>query len=216
MSENKPFLEFRAVFMKTDAAIYFSHLDLNRSVSRALRRSKQSIWMSEGFTPRPHLVFTPPLPLGYRSTAELMDFRLTLGSDLDESALKGAFPDTLKILEVYTPKTKLKDIAFADYRITLDTEVSADTVSEIFSRPVELIKKTKRTEELTDITGFIKKLECTNTEKGLVIDVTLDCSQTSTLSPAYIIQALEINGIKTDGADVCRTGFRFHDMTDFK
>lgn len=216
MSDNKPFIDVRAVFEKKDAAIFFSHLDLSRTVARAMRRSKQDIWMSQGFTPRPHLVFTPPLSLGYESECEMMDFRLNLGATLDRAAFENAFPDTLKIKDVYFPKTKLKDIAFAKYRILIDTDSTPKDIVTFFDGPVMMLKKTKRSEQTVDITQFIKKLECTASDTGVVIETVLDLSGTSTLSPSYVIDALIQGGTDIRKSRVRRLEFLDADMNTFR
>ena len=213
MSQNNlPFKEVRVVFAKTGSAMWFSHLDLMRAVSRALRRSNQKLWMSEGFTPRPHIVFTPPLSLGYESTGEIMDFRLTLDADFDPQAIKEAFPPALEVKDVYIPHTKQKEIAFADYILTLDTDSRDDDIRQLFSKPVEMVKKTKRGESVTDITTLIKRFDI----KDGVISVTVCCGAENTLNPSYILKAIESIGINTEYAQVCRTGFRKNDMNLFK
>ena len=216
MSDNKPFIDVRAVFEKKGASIFFSHLDLSRTVARALRRSKQEIWLSEGFTPRPHLVFTPPLSLGYESEGEIMDFRLKLGKALDKEAFINAFPDALKIKEVYFPKTKIKDICYARYTVAFDTDKSAKEIVSLFSNPVMMLKKTKRSEQIVDITSFIHKLSATQKEGRVTLDTVLDLSGTSTLSPSYIIDALLQNGMKAQRVRVCRKEFLDKDFDIFK
>ncbi len=196
--------------------MWFSHLDLMRTVSRALRRSHLDIWMSEGFTPRPHIVFTPPLSLGYESTAEIMDFRLNLDAKLDADVLKACFPPALSVNEVYTPKTKMKDIAFADYVITLTTNHSAKSIAEFFAHPVEMVKKTKRGESTVDITQFIKTFEITELDGGVKIKTTLACSAEATLNPSYMLTALTEHGFDYRYASVCRTGFKTENLEKFK
>ena len=213
MSQNNlPFKEVRVIFAKTGSAMWFSHLDLMRAVSRALRRSKQQLWMSEGFTPRPHIVFTPPLSLGYESTGEIMDFRLTLDAVLDVQAIKNAFPPALEVKDVYVPRSKQKEIVYADYVITLDTNIADEKIAELFSKPIEMVKKTKRGESVTDITTLIERFEV----KDGVISVTVCCGAENTLNPSYILKALEQIGVNTEYAHVCRTGFRKSDMNLFK
>ncbi len=213
---NVPFKEVRVIFNKTGSAMWFSHLDLMRAISRALRRSNLDIWMSEGFTPRPHIVFTPPLSLGYESTAEIMDFRLNLGAKLDAEKLKDCFPPALKVNEIYFPKTKMKDIAFADYEITLTTDATAKSIADFFSHPVEMVKKTKRGESTVDITQFIKTFEITEMGGVVKIKTTLSCSAEATLNPSYMLTALEQNGFSFCYPAVSRTGFRTENLEIFK
>ena len=216
MSDNKPFIDVRAVFEKKGAAIYFSHLDLTRTFSRALRRSKQDIWVSEGFTPRPHMVFTPPLSLGYESECEMFDFRINLGATLDKKAFENAFPEALKIKKIYFPKTKLKDICFAKYKIEFDTTASAKEIVTLFSSPVMMLKKTKRSEQTVDITQFIHNFEATESGGRVTITTILDLSGTSTLSPSYIIDAISQNGISVSKIKVLRLAFLDNDMNEFE
>ncbi len=215
MDKYVPFYELRAVFEKTGAAKYFSHLDLTRAVSRALRRSKLDLWFSEGFTPRPHLVFTPPLPLGSESVCELMDFRLKLGSPFDKSAFVASFPPALRVLDVYEPETKLKDIAFARYELDVETSCEKDAADALFSKPVILLKKTKRSETETDITKFIKTLDITSNCGIIHIDATLCCSADMTLSPAYLVSALKSAGYEAQALSVRRTAFFDRQMNLF-
>ena len=213
---NVPFKEVRVIFNKTGSAMWFSHLDLMRAVSRALRRSHLDIWMSEGFTPRPHIVFTPPLSLGYESTAEIMDFRLNVDAKMDIQKLKDCFPPALSVNEIYFPKTKMKDIAFADYEITLTTDASAKSIAEFFASPVEMVKKTKRGESTVDITQFIKTFEITQTSDGVKMKVTLSCSAEATLNPSYMLTALSEHGFEYKYPTVCRTAFRTENLEIFK
>ena len=210
MSDNLPFKEVRVIFKKTGAAMWFSHLDLARSMSRALRRSKLELWMSQGFTPRPHIVFTPPLSLGYSSECEIMDFRLTPDAELDKSALMDCFPPALMAVDVYTPTTKIKDIGFAKYQIKINTTKTKAEVLDMFSKPVMMVKKTKRSESEVDITEFIRSFDVTECENGLCINAVLCCSQDKTLNPSYILSALGATG------SVVRTGFLDLNLKEFK
>lgn len=216
MKECLPFVDWRAVFSKTGSARYFSHLDLTRAAARALRRSGLDIWMTEGFTPRPHMVFTPPLPLGYESECELMDFRLNTGAEMDKAAIIAAFPPALPVREIYEPENKLKEIAFARYSVRFRSQAEPDAVKELFSHPVMLVKRTKRSEQTVDITEYIAKLDCSGEGGVLTIDATLPCSADRTLSPAYLIQGMEQAGFSPARIAVRRTAFYDEDMTEFR
>lgn len=216
MREYVPFTDVRAVFSKTGAAKYFSHLDLTRTVSRALRRSRLDIWMTEGFSPRPHMVFTPPLSLGYESECEILDFRLKPGAELDRDAFINAFPPALKIHDIYYPERKLKEIEYAQYRITFRSGADTDQIKGLFSGPVMMLKKTKRSEQTVDITKFIKDLDLSENNGIISMSVILSCSGSETLSPAYIISALAENGYSVHGVSVCRTAFLDGTLKNFR
>ncbi|MEG1863452.1 MAG: TIGR03936 family radical SAM-associated protein, partial [Oscillospiraceae bacterium] len=81
----------RINFHKTGVACYFSHLDLQRVMTRALKKSGLPVWYSLGYNPRIYLTFALPLTLGHESICESFDFRLN--EELDEAKIyykKGA------------------------------------------------------------------------------------------------------------------------------
>src|SRR5690606_31263699 len=64
-------LRFR--FSKFGPARYISHLDLARTLERALNRARLPVAYTQGFNRRPRLQFATALPLGFTSEAELGD-----------------------------------------------------------------------------------------------------------------------------------------------
>lgn len=203
------FKDMRARFCKQDSAIYFSHLDLNRAVMRALRRSGIPYWSTGGFSPHPYCVFAQPLSLGFESEGELFDFRVT--DEFDPEALKNAFPESLKILEIYEPQDHFKHLSWADYRIELTTEASAEAVQQAFETPLTVLKKTKRSEKEVDIREFIKSVSAEAGEKGVVLYTTLAAGNERSLSPNYLAEGLTNVGIPAALRRVRRLTFRRED-----
>ena len=60
----------RVWFHKTGPIRYISHLDLMRTMTRAIRRSGIDLWYTEGFNPHPYMTFALPLSLGMQSVCE--------------------------------------------------------------------------------------------------------------------------------------------------
>ena len=73
MNEQKDFVTVRVLFSKTGRARYISHLDLNRAMTRAMRRAEIPLWYTEGFNRHAYLTFAAPLSLGTESVCERMD-----------------------------------------------------------------------------------------------------------------------------------------------
>jgi radical SAM-linked protein len=73
----------RLLFSKKGNMRFLGHLDLVSVVKRMIRRSALPVVYSQGFHPMPKLVFSPPLPLGLESEAELLDIDMDLGTDPD-------------------------------------------------------------------------------------------------------------------------------------
>ena len=66
-----------AEFEKMGRMSWFSHLDLQNTMQRALRRAGLPVRYSQGFNPRLKLTFSLPLSIGTQSECEFFDIRLT-------------------------------------------------------------------------------------------------------------------------------------------
>ncbi len=66
----------RLRFSKGDPVRFLSHLDVLRTIERAIRRSKLPIAYSEGFHPKQKIAFAHALPVGVTSKAEYMDLQM--------------------------------------------------------------------------------------------------------------------------------------------
>lgn len=76
-------LRFR--FSKVGPARYISHLDLARTLERALNRARLPVAYTQGFNRRPRLQFAAALPLGFTSEAELGDVWLLEAVDPEKA-----------------------------------------------------------------------------------------------------------------------------------
>ncbi len=95
---------YRLCFSKGGLLKYISHLDLQRTFGRALRRGAVPIVYSQGFSPQPRLLFASPLALGIEGKNEYLD--LYLNMPWQENKLKetmnSQLPPGLSIKDVYT------------------------------------------------------------------------------------------------------------------
>ena len=51
-------------YRKGNPVRWISHLDLKRTLERAMRRAQLPLALSQGHNPHPRISFGPPLPLG--------------------------------------------------------------------------------------------------------------------------------------------------------
>ena len=123
MSESKQ--RWRIVFARDDDARFLSHLDAIHLWERAFRRGEIPVAMSEGFSPRPRLIFAAPLPLGMLAEHELADVflaerltRLDLRERLTDGMPRGYRLIDLRDEWVGGPALATRLVA-ADYRMTL-------------------------------------------------------------------------------------------------
>ncbi|MEW6182878.1 MAG: TIGR03936 family radical SAM-associated protein [Bacillota bacterium] len=88
---------YRVTFRKEGPVRWIGHLDVVRAFERALRRAALPLCYSEGFNPRPRMVFALPLPVGVLGCRELMDLylRTPVSPEAVKARLSDAFPEGL-------------------------------------------------------------------------------------------------------------------------
>ena len=118
----------RLLFSKMGRAKYTSHLDINRMMTRAVRRAGIPLWYTEGFNRHPYLTFASPLSLGFESEGEIMEIRLVEDMPLEEvtARMNTALPEGFFVRETFEAVHKVRDLQWAGYRMELDvpTEIT--------------------------------------------------------------------------------------------
>ena len=117
-------MRLRITFAKTEAMQYTSHLDLHRAWERTLRRARLPLAYSQGYHPHSRINLASALPLGFTSSAEVVDVWLDeqIPVAAVESALQKAAPPGIQLLKIkeiddHTP-TLQKVLQAAEYVIT--------------------------------------------------------------------------------------------------
>ncbi len=92
--EERPYV-VRIRFARSGPAEYLGHLDMMRLFERSLRRAGIPLAYSQGYNPRPHLVFALPLGVGVAAEAEILDIetRGPFDPDLLVTQLSGVLPE---------------------------------------------------------------------------------------------------------------------------
>lgn len=197
----------RIRFSKTGAMRFISHLDLNRTMARAFRRAALPIAYSEGFNPRPKLVFGLNLSIGAESECEILDSQLTEEMEYDDviKKLNDVLPDGLEVYYVKRPVMPLKTIGTCDYELTIPFESDiSDKIKEAFTPPVMILKRTKSSEEVTDISENIKKIDAVFENGVLKVFATLTSGNNDYLNPEYVVKVIA----EKVCADVAATDYR--------
>ncbi len=134
----KDYYDIRAVFRKTDRAIYISHLDLMRVMQRTFKRAKLPVWFTKGYNPHIYLMFPLPLSLGVSSECEMMDFGIDIASgkpDYDDikNRLNEALPRGIEVVKVYEPKMPHTAIGASEYTVRFEINEPAQEVEAAFN-----------------------------------------------------------------------------------
>lgn len=188
--------DIRAVFEKKDSAVYISHLDLNRCMQRAFRRSKLPVWYTEGFNPHVYVMFALALSLGFESRCEIMDFTLTEDIPYEQikNSLNSVLPDGIRIISVSAPQLKHTEIAFSDFRIKIydDNPVSLmDRFNDFISQEKIIVLKRNKKKQMieTDIKPVINVLDLSAENKWLEIMLRLPAGTQKNYNPSLLTDA---------------------------
>ena len=194
----------RLNFSKTGRAIYISHLDVNRMMTRAVRRAQLPMWYTEGFNPHPYIAFALPLSLGQSSDCEYMDIRIEgdMTDDEIKERLNAALPEGVKILSVGAPVHDAKLIEKAQYFVKIIFE-SSENATAFCNKANELI----RSEELiaekvgkkghrkimkqVNLIDFIFDAKLTSAENIVNLQCVLAAGNTNNLNPTLLVEVIE-------------------------
>ena len=133
MSEIK--FRYRAVFSKNGDMRFIGHLDLQQLFERALRRSALPLRYSQGFSPKVRLNLAGALPLGFTSTAEMMDFWLEqrVEPPLIQDQLNAALPSGIRIISVTEVPNDLPSLQAslksAEYEVSFKADIDVSAVN---------------------------------------------------------------------------------------
>ena len=210
----------RVWYTKTGRLKYISHLDMNRVMSRIVRRARLPVWCTEGFNPHPHITFALPLSLGFESDYEAMDIRLTddgMPLDYVRECFAAAAPDGMSVLSVSEPVSKFKDIRFARFLISFECDCSADIERLMASGAIPVEKSTKKGGTRTgDIYPLISAHSCAEGQRGTVLDITLSAGNDDNVNPMLFVGAVEKDcGRDLPIGSVRRTMLYDKDMNEF-
>lgn len=206
----------RAKFTREENVRFISHLDIMRVFERALRRARLPVKYSEGYNPRPAIVFGLPLPVGVTSEAEYADFELTQKITPQEflKALSMQLPGGLKLVAAAVRKGKENIMASVDaalYDMVLyskhkgfKTQVEKCLDEMLNSRELSVEKNTKRGPEMVDIRPLVIKAEisherarwCTESDygnnlTGAFLTMLVSAGSRGNLKPVLFVKALE-------------------------
>lgn len=192
--------EVRLRFAKQGRLKYISHLDINRAMSRALKRAGIPLWYTEGFNPHPYMSFSLPLSLGVESLCESVDIRLV--GDMSNTEIKKrmnkVLPEDLKILDVYDDFRDCREIAYSDYVFRLqfdDNELALNKIKDVLDgKEILALKKgkqgRKRVFKETDIKSFIDKYSVSIRDDIIVLNVRLLAGPEKNLNPSLLFDTI--------------------------
>jgi len=215
----------RIWFKKDYECRYISHLDLNRTMLRALHKSKLPIWHTEGFNPHPFATFPLPLSLGFRGVNECMDVRLEdeeFSFEEIKTRLNACLPRGLRVFGVTEAIMKAGKIAYASFTMLISlpdksSRLVCEQLGALLARDtIEIEKKSKKGIKTVDIKPGIKSYHVTELFDCAKLDVVLSAGSSDNVNPNLLIAALSRETGCEYETDVTRSELYNSDMEPFR
>jgi len=200
----------RAEFCKGEDIRYIGHLDILRTLERALRRAELPVSRSLGFNPRQKIAFASPLSVGITGEREPVDieFDVELSPDDFLRRINAVMPEGMRFISARAVEpggpALMADLDWADYlaqwRETLPDGI--DTALELFLQQDEIsvLRRSKKGERRLNIRPAVLRLEDAGSrgdDIGLMMRLKL--SGEVTAKPAEVLDALrKICGLKIE------------------
>ncbi|MBR6028050.1 MAG: TIGR03936 family radical SAM-associated protein [Clostridia bacterium] len=185
------------MFEKSERVRHIGHLDIMRTVGRALRRTGLPLSYSKGFSPHVLLTFASALSVGAVGRRELMD--VTLDEDVTPeaflAALNAALPPEMQASEARPLPEKhpalMAMVQGAEYELRLMDAEAADAFRAAlpgFLAQAEIItpRKTKSGVKDCDIRPLIHRLSM----EGDALVATLALTERESCKPDMLLTAL--------------------------
>ena len=188
-------------FGKQGRLRFISHLDLQRFMQRALRRTGLPVAYSQGLNPHALLSFASALGMGVSSEAELLEVRFAepVAEQTILEAMRAALPPEMPVYRVRAVDDRfpslMATVYCADYRMTLTGEGAkaiADAVPGYLEKAeVMAVRKTKSGEKTVNIRPSTLELRAEGTEDGAyALTARLTLTPEDTLKPDVLLGAL--------------------------
>ena len=211
---------------KTGYLKYISHLDMMRLFRRAFKIASIRLDYTQWYNPHPRMSFAQPLPLGYSSSCEMLEFELKNDLLPGEAVrrLNSALPDGISVYGCERVEEGKKGLAAtltaSSYEICIPAgqglrrDAGALCDDFLCQEKIIAVKKRKKTEltEEIDIKGMIRELSADFVDGKITMYTKVDSGGVSNLSPELLISAfVSFSGIEVlrEEIDVKRTGLYF-------
>ena len=194
-------MRMMVVFEKGAPLRHIGHLDLMRTVQRALRRSSLPVKYSNGFNPHIRLSFAAPLSVGVVGLRELMEVPVEDG--LTEEAfvarMNAVLPSCLQIRFCRMVPDEfpalMSLVAGADYEIHFEKTVNGRKTAACFEAFMGLEcyvaqRRTKSGENPCDIRPFVIDGSCIENDDEYIVSLRTIATSAGMLKPSLWFDSL--------------------------
>jgi radical SAM-linked protein len=183
-----------------------------RCFERMLRRAQLPYHSTEGFNPKPRLVFALSLGLGIVGREEIVDLELDEVLPTEEilRRLAQQAPTDLEILQIdrIDPKTTAQ-VRRVCYRVAIPRERHAglsERICEMLAEAHCWVERTRPQPRRLDIRGYIRDLKLCEND----LEMDLEVTPQGTARPDEILQVLGLGDLLANGAVLERSTLEIH------
>ncbi|TDI14530.1 MAG: TIGR03960 family B12-binding radical SAM protein [Acidobacteria bacterium] len=190
-------------FTKLGRPRFLSHLDVMRTLQRALRRAKVPMLMSQGFSPKPVMAFGPALALGIESAEEWVEFHSLEPLDTEQvlPEVNRDLPEGIRFLsmEPFEHAAASLTVLFdrALYSATLPESEGTDLqqhrrqVAAFNERTSVLVEKiVKGKTRVRDLKHFVGQVEVQLKQDALYLTIPVRVGSGGSARPEDVLQAI--------------------------
>ncbi len=209
-----PRCKYRVRFEKAGELRLVSHHDLMHCLQRMFRRAALPVHVTQGFNPRPRLVFAQSLALGVVGRNEVFELELVeaLAADELHRRLAAQCPPGLAILAVKPIDARTSARARrAGYRLPLQAPVAdlSDRCAAFLAREHHWIERTRPHHRRLDLRPFVGSLAA----RDHALEMMLWISPYGAARPEEVVEALGLRDLLERGAVLERTDLELADET---
>jgi len=189
-------------FRKGEALRHLGHLDLQRAMQRALRRSGLPVRYSQGFNPHILTAFASALAVGVSSDEEIVEAALALSEPIEAEdcliRMNAVLPEALratrvKLVEDAHPALMglLKQAGYVAWLPGADAgALAAAARAFLAEEEVMALRVSKRGERLVNIRPMVHRLTVAEAEGGARFEMRLSLEEAATLKPDLLLSTL--------------------------
>jgi radical SAM-linked protein len=218
----------RIRFRKAGDLRLVSHHDLMRCFERMLRRAGLPFRSTEGFNPKPRLVFALSLALGIVGHEEVAELELTedLSAEEVRARLTPQAPPGLEILDVrrIDPRS-VAHVRLVSYRVALDSshvEGLVDRAGRLLATPECWVERTRPAARRYNLRLYLSALRVlappefgaglpTPPSAGPALEMDILVTPNGSARPEEVLALLGLSDLVEGGAVLERTRLELHD-----
>jgi radical SAM-linked protein len=212
----------RIRFRKAGDLRLVSHHDLMRCFERMLRRAGLPFQSSQGFNPKPRLIFALSLALGLVGHEEVAELELTEDVSADEvhTRLAPQAPPGLEILEVRRIDSRsVAHVRLVCYRVALElrhVEGLADRATGLLAAAECWVERTRPVARRYNLRPYLSALRVVahavpDSSLGTALEMDILVTPNGSARPEEVLGLLGLGDLLESGAVIERTRVELHE-----